>query len=319
MRRRPIAALAAALTFLLSLMTFAILSGADPAEARRLGGGRSFGGGKTFSTPYKAPSTPSGQNLRNQGAPNQSAPGAAPRPSRFGGLGGMFGGLLMGGLLGSLLFGGGFSGINFMDILLIGGGIFLLMKLLRGRRTAPAREPAYAGASYRDAAGYDQGATGYDQGAQNRPRNDGWAGLSSSGGAAQGTPGMDVPVPPGFDQEEFLDGAKAAYVRLQGSWDKRDLDDVKRFTEPDVYEEIARQAAEDPSPSRTEILLLEARLLEVKTEKGSTLATVFFDALLREDAASPSPEQTREVWRFTRREADPNPEWKLAGIQQLEN
>ncbi len=308
MRRRPIAALAAALVLFLSLAALAFLTGAQPAEAARLGGGRSFGGGKLFSTPYKAPSTPSGSGMR-QSAPSQSAPNAAPRPSRFGGLGGMFGGLLMGGLLGSLLFGGGFSGINFMDILLIGGGIFLLMKLLRGRRPATAREPAYAGASYRDAAAQ------YDAGG----RPDGWAGLSSGAGAAQGTPAMDAPVPPGFDQEEFLDGAKAAYVRLQGSWDRRDLDDVRRFTEPDVYEEIARQAEEDPNPGRTEILLLEARLLEVKTENGATLATVYFDALLREDAARETPEQTREVWRFTRRENEPNPEWKLAGIQQLEN
>jgi predicted lipid-binding transport protein (Tim44 family) len=46
-------------------------------------------------------------------------------------LGGLLGGMLMGGLIGSLLFGGGFHGPTLIDLLLIGGGLFLLFRFLR--------------------------------------------------------------------------------------------------------------------------------------------------------------------------------------------
>jgi Tim44-like domain. len=49
-----------------------------------------------------------------------------------------------------------------------------------------------------------------------------------------------------LDEQEFLTGAKALYTRLQASWDRRDIDDIRQFTSPEVHEEIARQATLDP-------------------------------------------------------------------------
>ena len=43
-----------------------------------------------------------------------------------------------------------------------------------------------------------------------------------------------------------MKGAKAVYTRLQNSWDKRDLEDIRHFTSKEVWEEINRQAQEDP-------------------------------------------------------------------------
>ena len=48
----------------------------------------------------------------------------------------MLGGLLAGSLLGSLLFGGGFNGGGFLDIILIGGLLFLAFKFFSRRRAA---------------------------------------------------------------------------------------------------------------------------------------------------------------------------------------
>ena len=60
---------------------------------------------------------------------------------------GAIGGFMLGGLLGSLLFGGlgAGAGIGLLDILLVAGGVFLLFKLMQGRRQSQP-EPAYAGA-----------------------------------------------------------------------------------------------------------------------------------------------------------------------------
>jgi predicted lipid-binding transport protein (Tim44 family) len=265
-----------------------LLTMPDLADAKRLGGGGSFGSKPSYSKSYQKPAAPSS-------TPSQQAtPGASPMGGR-GMFGGMLGGMLMGGLLGSLLFGGAFSGISFIDLLLIGGGLFLLFRFLRSRQ--PAVQTAGGPGQVHD---MQRGA---------------WDNLRSSAQQpASATPGF----PPGFDAKEFLDGARAAYTRMQASWDARDLNDLKHFTSPEVFAEIQAQAAADPEPGKTEILLLEARVLEVKTLGNQTVATVLFDAMLREDSAAAPAEQVREAWHFSRYETGGGSHWVVEGIQQLE-
>jgi predicted lipid-binding transport protein (Tim44 family) len=210
--------------------------------------------------------------------------------------GGMLGGMLMGGLLGSLFFGGPFNGISFMDILLLGGGLFLLTRFLRSRQPAP------------QASGGQGNVHDTDRGAWDHLRS-----THHNQAASQADS-----FPPGFNAEDFLQGAKAAYTRLQASWDDRDLEDLRHFTSPEVFAEIEAQAAADPNPGKTEILLLEARLLEVKTLGNQTVATVLFDAMLREDSTSAPAEQAREAWHFSRYETTGDSHWVVEGIQQLE-
>ncbi len=265
-----------------------LLTMPDLADAKRLGGGGSFGSKPSYSKSYQKPAGPSSTPTQ------QAAPGASPMGGR-GMFGGMLGGMLMGGLLGSLLFGGGFSGISFIDILLIGGGLFLLFKFLRSRQPVPQ--------------------TAGGPGRVHDMQRGAWDNLRSS---QHQTASAAESYPPGFDAKEFLDGAKAAYTRMQASWDARDLDDLKQFTSAEVFAEIQAQAAADPGPGKTEILLLEARLLEVKTIGNQTIATVLFDAMLREDSASAPAGQVREAWHFSRYETGGGSHWVVEGIQQLE-
>jgi predicted lipid-binding transport protein (Tim44 family) len=123
-------------------------------------------------------------------------------------------------------------------------------------------------------------------------------------------------VPADFDTDEFLRGAKAAYTRLQASWDRRDLNDIASFATEDVMRELREQAAEDPNPGRTEIMLVNASLLEVRDEGSLRRVAVYFDVLMREDQRAARPEQVREVWHFVCSTAAGD-SWKLDGIQQL--
>lgn len=207
-------------------------------------------------------------------------------------LGGLLGGMLMGGLIGSLLFGGGFHGPTLIDLLLIGGGLFLLFRFLR------SRQPSMLASSGR-------GMSPDHGGSWDRMR-----GLT--------TPPPEPIIPAGFDTKEFLSGAKAAYTRMQASWDNRDLDDLRQFTSDEVYREIQTQAAADPLPGKTEILLLEARLLEVRTLGNQTVATVLFDAMLREESGASHADQIREAWHFSRYETGGDKRWVVEGIQQME-
>ncbi|RJR49264.1 MAG: Tim44 domain-containing protein [Desulfobacteraceae bacterium] len=266
------------------------------AEARRMGGGRSFGSRPSYQNRSVAP-----QKQTNQAQPQQ---GAAGRPGGlFGGLGGMMGGMLMGGLLGSLLFGGGmrgFGGPGLLDILVIGGGLFLLFRYLKSRRTAS-----------QEAGGMSFQGGGYQPQERSMPGSS-WGGAASKEDAVTAQA-----IPAGFDAEDFLKGAKAAYNRLQDSWNKRDLEDIRQFTSPEVWEEINRQAMDEPAGGKTEIVLVNAKLLEVKSEGDETIASVYFDVLMRESAEEQRPKQVREVWHFSKEEA-PGSFWKLEGIQQME-
>ena len=271
----------------------------EQAEARRMGGGRSFGSSPSYQRSAPQPSSPQ-KTQPSQTQPTPQSPAAAPRP-----FGGMLGGLLMGGLIGSLLFGGmqGWSGPGLLDILIFGGLLFFLFRFLKARRMAAQ---GVGQASY---------STGLDS-------QETWGTSPSSYSPAQGMPlpsgSEDVKIPRDFDQEDFMKGAKAVYTRLQKSWDKRDLEDIRQFTSKEVWEEIKRQAQEDPQPGKTEILRVNARLLEVTSSNSHTVASVLFDVLMRESKDRDMAEEVREIWHFSKEDNDPKSFWVLEGIQQVE-
>ena len=272
------------------------------AEAARLGGGKSFGSKPSYqrSAPATTPGPTSPQ--LSPGQTTQPRPTAGPTPSPMGRWGGMLGGLLMGGLIGSLLFGGGhaYGGPGLFDILLIGGGLFLLYRFMRARRmaTASAAPP---------------GTMSFD-----RSPFQGW-GQSVFSPSAELEPPAAAPatLPPGFDADEFLKGAKAIYTRLQASWDKRDLEDIRQFVSPEVLAEIEHQAQADPQPGKTELLLINPSILEAREAEGQTIVSVLYYVMMRENGTELT-KQVRELWHFSRETKKPQNFWKLEGIQQIE-
>ncbi|WP_300160250.1 TIM44-like domain-containing protein [Solidesulfovibrio sp.] len=296
---------------LMALFVLVFLSVGE-VSAKRLGGGGSIGNRQSFSTTTRpdmgAPSGSFGaQQAQRQNPMGATNPGGGmfSRP----GLGGMLGGLLVGGLVGSMLFGGGhgggWGGPSLLDIVLIGGGLFLLFRFLSARRAAtqsgPTMARTYQAEPVREVPPMRDAAAG------------GWSNL---GAAPQAPSGPQIP--PGFDTDDFLAGAKTLFTRLQRSWSARDLKDIEAFSTPAFMEDVRKQAAEDPTPTPTDVLLVDARLLEVRKQGSVTIASAYFDTLLREDLKASQPEQVREVWHFTRRDDAPGDTWRLDAIQQLD-
>ena len=285
----------------LGILAFLLYFQNNMAEAARLGGGKSFGSSPSYqrSTPAPSPSPTSPQMSPTQPTPQR--PVASPAPSMMGRWGGMLGGLLMGGLIGSLLFGGGhaWGGPGMLDLLIIGGGLFLLYRFIRARRATAV--PAAAGSMSFDS----------------NPSHS-W-GESGHAPAAEPTmSGAEEPnLPPGFDAEEFLKGAKIMYTRLQASWDKRDMEDIRQFVSPEVLSEIQKQAQEDPKLGKTELLLINPRILEAREVATKTVVSVFYDVMMRENRTEMA-KQVREVWHFSRDSRKPDDFWVLEGIQQVE-
>lgn len=345
--------LSSALAFVAAIvLSFGVM---DAAEAKRMGSGKSFGGKNSFNQPAQnrqqaAPANSSG--TQQSAAQTQNAGQRAAMASR-GGLMGMLGGLALGGLLGALFFGGAFENINFMDVLIFGLIAFVLYKIFASRKRAASSEAQPATANYaptdmaddavtsrsdalerstpqqRSNAGFETDLLFKNKTSGGAQEYAGAASASESGAAVSGgeafrpTPGI---IPKGFDSTGFIEGATAAYRRLQHAWDAGDLADLRQFTTDKVFGELQDQIRARSGENRTELLKVECELLEVREAGVNTEATVLFDVLMREiDAESVMDDDSdaklvtsvREVWHFTRPTRSAQPTWFLDGIQQI--
>jgi predicted lipid-binding transport protein (Tim44 family) len=237
----------------------------------------------------------------------------------FGGFMGGLAGFALGGLLGSMLFGGmggGFGGgIGLLELVLIGGAIFLVFRMLRGRSARP--EPAYAGVSAYGSSGQ------------------GW---STGGGGAV----MELPSAPsdldrgighirsmdaGFDPDAFAEWARGAFVDVQAGIVKRDLSGVQDRLTPQEFARLQAQCDQLRGARRTNrierVQFSRAEVSEAWQESGQDWVTVYFalslvdytvdDATGAVVEGATSPVEVQEYWTFAR-PVGPKP-WRLSAIQ----
>lgn len=292
------------------------------AEAKRLGGGSSFGSKSSFSKPAQRSSTPASTTPAQKTNQTQRA-----AMSQRGGLMGMLGGLALGGLLGALFFGGAFENLNFFDILIFAGIAFLLYKLFAskarraGQGAAPAAAGGFGGFGRQQAPAESQEQPAQQRGSVGRDFDTDLMFRKGQAGEAGAAAAQSEPVvePAGFDRAAFLGGAEQAYRQLQQAWDQGDLAELRGLTTDQVFAELQDQLRDRQGDNRTDLLKVNTELLEVREVGDSQEAAVMFDVLMRENDAEGDgrPYQVREVWHFTRASTSSRPTWFLDGIQQL--
>lgn len=255
------------------------------AEAARLGGGRSMGIQRSVTRPPSAtPARPAQQAAPAQkAAPGQ--PAQAPQPSGLSRWMPLLGGLAIGSLLGSLFGGSGLGGLLFLALLVFGTVAFVKAFMRRGEAPSPVQ---YAGSSER---------------VQIRAEE------AAPAPAAAASPR----VPAGFDSASFLKGAKLNFVKLQLANDLGKLDEIRELTTTEMFDELKHDAR--APGQQTDIMDLDADLLEVATEGERHWASVRFSGLARETPQA-APEGFEEVWNLVK-PADGSTGWLLAGIQHL--
>ncbi|MDO8787230.1 MAG: Tim44-like domain-containing protein [Sulfuritalea sp.] len=298
----------------LVIATFAVVVGLSlmvpEAEAARFGGGRSIGM-KRQATPAPAP-TQVGKPAAAPAAAAAGTPAAAAKPagmSRFlGPLAGLAAGLGIAALLSHFGLGEGMA--NMLLILALAGAAFFVVRWLMSKRTAEAGLQ-YAGSrpgkmeptNFSPAAAQFE-VTGVPGGTHN----------AGAGGTAAGTAARNIPAD--FDVEGFLRQAKLSFVRLQAANDRGDMDDIREFTSPEMFAEIKMQYQERGNKSQeTDVMALNAELLEVVTEDNRHIASVHFSGQLREEANA-APEAFAETWHLVK-PTDGSRGWNVAGIQQV--
>ncbi|MGB8516336.1 MAG: Tim44-like domain-containing protein [Gallionella sp.] len=279
------------LTILMIALTSLSLFAAS-AEAKRFGGGSSVGKQRPMATQQAAPAR------APTASPTPSAPpAAAPAGNKWLG---PLAGLAIGAGLGAMFAGGGLGGLggamgNIMMMLAIGAIIMFAISYFR-RKQQPAMNYAGAGAPYQDAAPAQT-----------------YSAPASSGSFS--APAAAKNIPADFPVESFLRSAKTSFIRLQAANDRKDLNDIREYTTPEMYAEISMQMQErDNSPQKTDVQHIDGELLEVVTEGDYAIASVRFTGSLSENNGA--PESVDEIWNVQKNLRDEKAVWLLSGIQQ---
>ncbi|MFL9926730.1 Tim44-like domain-containing protein [Herbaspirillum lusitanum] len=320
--------------FLLALMLVltSVTLVMSPADAKRLGGGGSFGKQSSNYSRQATPSRPAGQS--SSAAPAQpSAPAAAPQgvPAKPASpwrniVGGALLGLGMGALLSHFGIGGGMGSI--LTIVLLAFAAFFIIRLFTRKSydQGPGREPAYAapGVSPVGSAGMtpEIGSRLEPVGAQApaalQGSGFGGGGYGNNQGNTAAAPATleKWGIPADFDTAGFVRNAKTYFIRLQAAWDKADINDIREFTSSEMFAELRLQLQErGPSPNATDVVQLNAELLGIETLASDYLATVRFEGLIKE-APDASAEPFAEIWNLSK-PLNAGGGWVLAGIQQV--
>ena len=288
--------------FIVALALVATGSIMDEAYARRLGGGGRAGMQRTLppqsaTPPAASPQTPTAPaaNPSPPAAPTATAPQPAPRRSWLGPVAGLAAGLGLAALMSHLGLGAEFGSVLLIALLAF-AALFVVRAFLR--RSSPA--PAYAGAG---------GA---------RPAAAGWRSTPVTptfDARAAGTTDVAPRVPPGFDAAAFARTAKEIFTRMQAANDAGRLDELQQFTAPDLFASIRDDiAARGGRAQRTDVVRIDADVVDVATEGPQQVVSVRFHGLVRE-AADAVAEPFDEVWHLVR-PFDGSRPWAIAGIQQ---
>jgi predicted lipid-binding transport protein (Tim44 family) len=305
----------AGLLVVLLTLTFASL---DADAARRFGGGSNLGKQRPAPTmkeaqPSTAPQAPTqAAKPAQQPSPTATPTAPPPKPSFMSRFGGLLAGLGIGALLGSL-FGGHLGGMGgLLMLVLLAAVLFMAYRAFAARRNgASGFEPALAGPAMRET----------EPEPASRPVFSGIGSGIPTGDAAAPAPRtyeteLSSPLPADFDREAFLRVAKTSFIRLQAANDAKDLDDIRDYTTPEMYAEIAMQLADrGVEPQKTEVVSLEAQLYDYAVEGDYEIASVRFHGLIR-DTPSGNPEPFDEIWHVRKKHAEARAPWLIAGIQQ---
>ncbi|MEJ7687542.1 MAG: Tim44-like domain-containing protein [Variovorax sp.] len=338
------------------LLVCALVVVSVDADARRMGGGKSFGkqsGNVTQrdATP-NAPGAPA-QNANTAAArPATAAPAAAaPKRPWAGMLGGLAAGLGLAWLAHSLGLGAAFGNILLIALLVLAGVVVWRIIAARSRGNGAARSGGFAF----QGAGHPSNATAPSQYSPNNVGNDAsarpWernsaafdaapaqqqleaerstggssmAGAAAAGGSMIGSAlggAQSWGVPAGFDADGFLAAAKRNFVTLQDAWDRADITTLRSMMTDSMVGEIRQQLAERENhtggeSNKTEVVMLDAKLLGIEELPDVYLASVEFSGMIREDVSS-GPSPFREVWNMTKPTSGAGG-WLVAGVQALQ-
>ena len=285
------------MTRLLAILTAVVglsMAAVDAEAAGRLGGGRSIGKQRDMTQQAQPKAPAQQQQQQAQTTPQQ-------QPSGMSRWLGPLAGLALGAGLAALFLNNGMAGIlaGLLVIGLIVAAVFFVFRALRARSSPPPVQYAGAGAG-----------TGHAP-IPSQPLYGGGA----APGSVAATTASGTRWPAGFDADEFARQAKLNFVSMQDANDRRDLSAMREFLTPELYREIEADIRDKGHASqKTEVVTLNAEVLDVATEADLYVVSVRFSGLIRENVGE-DPQAFSEVWHLEK-PVNGRSGWIVSGIQQ---
>ena len=300
------------------------------ADAKRLGGGSSSGMQRNMpakSAPDAVPAKPA--TPAAAAAPGAAAaPAAAAKRSWMGPIAGLAAGLGIAALMSHLGMGEAMG--NFLMMALLAVVAVVAIRFLMKRFAGGGARPAFAGAGASTGAGSMFGSS---QGASNAPGAVPNNSMFRSAEPALGNPSASAGssafapaalstavatqnhIPADFDTAGFERIAKLIFIRMQTANDAADLNDLRNFTTPEMFASIRLELQErGASAQQTDVVKVDAQVLDVAQEAERQIVSVRFHGLIREvkDGAAADFD---EVWHLVK-PLDDSRSWAIAGIEQ---
>lgn len=119
----------------------------------------------------------------------------------------------------------------------------------------------------------------------------------------------------------FIAQARNCFVAMQQAWDEADIARLRAMMTQEmadtVNDRLQERAEQGPSPQAAEIVVLEARFLDMEQTQNQRIASVEFSGMVRE-AQTLAPAPFREIWDMTQSRDDPGACWLVAGVESLQ-
>ena len=291
------------------------------ADAKRVGGGRSAGMQRE-AMPQTPPRAPAQQQQAAPSQQAQAAPAAAAakQPSGMSRWLGPLAGLAIGAGLASLFMNNGLGGA-LMGILLMAAivfGVVMLFRMFRGGRQAQqgqtlryAGAQPYGGRAEPVASPSPAPAPAVSYGGGAAPHSVAATTVGATPAAAAAT----SPWPADFNADEFARHAKTNFLNLQKANDRGDVEAVREFMTPELAKEVeADIRANGAAAQTTDVVTLDAQVLDVATEADRYVVSVRFSGLIRETPGT-EPQPFSEIWHL-QKPLSGRSGWLVAGIQQ---
>jgi len=303
-------------------------------EAKRLGKGNSQGMQRDMpsrTAPDAAPGKPAQAPAAAAATPAAAGAAAAAVPKRnwMGPLAGLAAGLGLVALFSHLGMGAGLANFVMLALLAVAGFFLVRFLLARFGRGSTNNGPALAGAGAGNAGQQNlpwQQPTPSQPAQQPMQRNaleDTAPGVSlpSATGAASAV-ATAVPqataafVPATFDSDGFARIAKMIFIRMQTANDAADLNDLRRFTTPEMFASIRLEIQERGNALQTtDVVKVDAVVLDVAQESDRQIVSVRFHGQVVEEVGSAATD-FNEIWHLVKSTDDDSGAWAIAGIEQ---
>jgi predicted lipid-binding transport protein (Tim44 family) len=282
------------------------------ADAKRLGGGKAAGMQRQ-TPPQQSSATPATPNqaAAPAAAGATGAAAAAGKRSWMGPIAGIAAGLGIAALMSHLGMGDAMG--NFLTMALFAvAAIFLVRWLMRkfaGGAASQARPQGMQLASAGGAPMPDERPAAFRPEAQPLQRN----AFQPAAAAVPAAAAAMTSTLPGFDAEGFERIAKMIFVRMQAANDSGDVEDLRKFTTPELFASLRVDLQERGDlAQQTDVVQLNAKVVDTVQEGSQSVVSVRFDGLIREEtggAAAPFD----EIWHLVK-PIDGSREWAIAGI-----